>query len=35
MPADDGCMTQIAVVLIVGGAAAFFAMMAWIGEYHS
>ena len=33
--ADSGGMTQLAAVLILGGAAAFFAMMAWAGEYHS
>ncbi|MDA0138332.1 hypothetical protein [Solirubrobacter deserti] len=30
-----GDMTQIAAVLIVCGAAAFFAMMAWAGQHHS
>jgi len=28
-------MTQIAAVLILSGASAFFAMMAWAGHHHS
>jgi len=28
-------MTSIAAMLILGGAATFFAMMAWAGQHHS
>jgi hypothetical protein len=33
--ADPGVMTQIAAVLILSGASAFFALMAWAGQHHS